>query len=405
MGQKRIQKKINIIKKINNSQQKQPIKRDKDIIKSKIKNDENRNNEMDSEEDEYEKERIRRIRAALEKYRVKEPVYQIKPIIKNTNKHKNIDKIKHSENKNKDNIIKKSEKKEIKSENNNEKKIIPSSSLKNKEKDKPKDNNDNKDKVFLNKKREREDKEKPEKKIKPISTEKKVIKKPIEQKKIIEDDDEEDEEDSDYVEDKSYSDEGESESSEEEEDYSSESSKKKKIKPQIHKKVLSSASKKTITKESGVSSTKKTSLKPKGILVYELLKRWWYALPIWPPENFDTSKKLEENKLRLVKIADWKREPKFDKDNFEKCFELPGKKYVYLNNEGKIFDFRPEEGKPSYNNFIKLPDIKLHEYLVKALKGQLDELEKRNSINEKELRKTIKEKLEKEEKTLERLKP
>jgi hypothetical protein len=361
---------------------------------------------MDSEEDEYEKERIRRIRAALEKYRVKEPVYQIKPIIKNTNKHKNIDKIKHSENKNKDNIIKKSEKKEIKSENNNEKKIIPSSSLKNKEKDKPKDNNDNKDKVFLNKKREREDKEKPEKKIKPISTEKKVIKKPIEQKKIIEDDDdEEDEEDSDYVEDKSYSDEGESESSEEEEDYSSESSKKKKIKPQIHKKVLSSASKKTITKESGVSSTKKTSLKPKGILVYELLKRWWYALPTWPPENFDTSKKLEENKLRLVKIADWKREPKFDKDNFEKCFELPGKKYVYLNNEGKIFDFRPEEGKPSYNNFIKLPDIKLHEYLVKALKGQLDELEKRNSINEKELRKTIKEKLEKEEKTLERLKP
>ena len=83
---------------------------------------------MDSEEDEYEKERIRRIKAALEKYRVKEPVYQIKPIIKNTNKHKNIDKIKHSENKNKD---------------------------------KPKDNNDNKDKNFLNKKRERVDKEKP----------------------------------------------------------------------------------------------------------------------------------------------------------------------------------------------------------------------------------------------------
>jgi hypothetical protein len=105
-----------------------------------------------------------------------------------------------------------------------------------------------------------------------------------------------------------------------------------------------------------------------------------------------------------VKISDWKREPKFDNDNLEKCFELPGYRYVYLNNDGKIFDLRPEEGKPSYNNLIKLPDVKLHEYLVTALKGQLAELEKRNLINEKELRKTIKEKLDKEEKTLIRLK-
>ena len=53
---------------------------------------------------------------------------------------------------------------------------------------------------------------------------------------------------------------------------------------------------------------------------------------------------------------------------------------------------------------IKLPDIKLHEYLVKALKGQLELLEKRNSINEKELRQIIKEKFDKEERTLARLK-
>jgi hypothetical protein len=157
-------------------------------------------------------------------------------------------------------------------------------------------------------------------------------------------------------------------------------------------------------KESGNSSIRKTPLKPKGVLVYELLKRWWYALPPWPPQNYDTSEKLKQNKLRLVKISDWKREPKYDNDNLEKCFELPGYKYVYLNNDGKIFDLRPEEGKPSYNNLIKLPDVKLHEYLVTALKGQLAELEKRNLINEIELRKTIKEKLDKEEKTLMRLK-
>ena len=221
----------------------------------------------------------------------------------------------------------------------------------------------------------------------------------------MEDDDEDDyEEDSDYdleEEDNSYSAEDESDNSEE--SYSSSSAKKKKkISPQSHKKIIH---KKEVKKESGTSSTKKVSLKPKGVLVYELLKRWWFALPSWPPENYDTSAKLKENKLRLVKISDWKREPKLDQNNFEKCLELPGFRYVYLNNDGKIFDFRPEEGKPSYSNLIKLPDVKLHEYLVKALKGQLEVLEKRNSINEKELRKTIKEKLEKEEKALARLKP
>ena len=292
-----------------------------------------------------------------------------------------------------------SEKKVIKSEKKPEKKIIPVSSSENKEKDNNKINKD-----FLNKKREREDIEKKEKKDKPISIQKKIVKKPIPPKKIL-DDEEEEEEDSDYEleeEDKSYKVGAESESSSEE-SLSSESSQKKKH-SSLKKKVISSSVKKQVKKESGTSSTKKVSLKPKGVLVYELLKRWWFALPPWPPENFDTSEKLKENKLRLVKISDWKREPKLDKDNFEKCLELPGFKYVYLNNDGKIFDFRPEEGKPSYTNLIKLPDIKLHEYLVKALKGQLELLEKRNSINEKELRQIIKEKLDKEERTLARLK-
>ncbi len=28
-------------------------------------------------------------------------------------------------------------------------------------------------------------------------------------------------------------------------------------------------------------------LKTKGTLVNQLLRRWWYALPKWPPEDFD----------------------------------------------------------------------------------------------------------------------
>ena len=399
------------------TEKKPPIKKEQEKTK-KITNDENLNNNIekdvnedeneDEEEDDedeekrirekYEEERIRRIMASLEKYRIKEPVIQEREIIKPV-----IKKQKKVENKSKDNNIKSSEKKIIKSEIKTEKKNVPLPSSEKKEKDQG--NNNNKD--FLKKKREREEKEKTEKKNKVISSQKKEVKKAIKPKKVLDDEEDEDDsydEDYDEEDDKSYSEGDESESSEE--NYSSESSKNKKPSnnPQSHKKIISKSNNISTKKESGISSTKKITLKPKGILVNELLKRWWYALPPWPPENYDTSEKLKENKLRLVKIADWKKEPKLDKDNFEKCFELTGYKYVYLNNDGKIFDLRPEEGKPSYNNFIKLPDVKLHEYLLKALKGQLEELEKRNSVNEKELRQNIKEKIDKEEKALARLK-
>jgi len=81
-------------------------------------------------------------------------------------------------------------------------------------------------------------------------------------------------------------------------------------------------------------------------------------------------------------------------DDFQKCIELPGYKYVYITKEGKIYDFRPQEGKPSFNNLMKLNDIELHQYIIKALKNQLNELEKRNYISEKKLRIDIKSQLE-----------
>ena len=403
----------NEIKISKGSQQKPIIKPNNDISKIKKKNDENTNNERDIDKDYYEQERIRKIKASLEKYRVKEPEFvKKKPIINPNIQHKQIHKHKIIEHKDKasiiDNIFKSGSKKSIKSETKIEKKETSLIQKENKDKDKSDIINDNK-KDLLNKKREREDKEKTEKKEKSNIIPKKEIKKPkpLTQNKILEDDEDEDEDesDSDYDVDKSYSDnDDESESSEE--SFPSESSQKKKHAPSIHKKlkIKPKPSIKSFKKVSDISSVKKTSLKPKGILVNELLKRWWYALPPWPPENFDTSEKLKDNKLRLVKIIDWKKEPKLDKDNFEKCFELPGFKYVYLNNDGKIFDLRPKEGMPSYNNLIKLTDVKLHEYLAKALKGQLEVLEKKNSINEKELRQEIKEQLDKEEKTLARLK-
>ncbi len=140
-------------------------------------------------------------------------------------------------------------------------------------------------------------------------------------------------------------------------------------------------------------SNKRTILKRKRYYVHQLLQRWWYALPPWPPNNYDTSQKLEENKLRLVQEENQKKEIDINSDNYKKCVELPGYKYVYITKEGKIFDFRPEEGKPSYNNLMKLSDIDLHQYIVTALKNQLNDLEKKNYYSEVKLKNDIKNQL------------
>ena len=89
----------------------------------------------------------------------------------------------------------------------------------------------------------------------------------------------------------------------------------------------------------------------------------------------------------------WKKEVEINSDDFKKCIELPGYKYVYITKEGKVYDFRPEEGKPSFNNLMKLNDIELHQYIVKGLKAQLDILNKKNFNSEKNLRNQIKNKL------------
>lgn len=149
---------------------------------------------------------------------------------------------------------------------------------------------------------------------------------------------------------------------------------------------------------------KNTILKRKKYYVHQLLQRWWYSLPMWPPENYDTSEKLRENNLRLVEEKNWKKEAEINLDNYKKCIELPGYKYVYLTKDGKVHDFRPEEGKPTFNNLMKLSDIELHQHIVNALRNQLDELEKNKFLSEKKLRTKIKNELKIAKKNLEHLK-
>lgn len=179
---------------------------------------------------------------------------------------------------------------------------------------------------------------------------------------------------------------------------SSSSSSEEKRKKKKHVSLHSSSKKKHISsssaKKKSLPNAKKTILKPKSSLVYQILKRWWYALPKWPPENYDPSEKLKENKLRVVQLADWKKEPNVDENNFNKCFELSGFKYVYLDANGMTHDFRPQENKPSYNCLMKKPDKELYQLLVTALQKQLEEVnafdKKQNTTLIKDLQNELK---------------
>lgn len=59
---------------------------------------------------------------------------------------------------------------------------------------------------------------------------------------------------------------------------------KKKIPMKIKEEEKSS---KVELKKVSKSSSSPKVLKTKNSLVSQLLKRWWYALPKWPPEEFD----------------------------------------------------------------------------------------------------------------------
>jgi hypothetical protein len=87
--------------------------------------------------------------------------------------------------------------------------------------------------------------------------------------------------------------------------------------------------------------------------VTNFLKRWWYAVPHWPPKDYDIVSKLKELKLRKVNIQEWRLEPNVDENGYSKCVELEGFPLVFLDYQSKVHDLRPKDTMPSFNNYIK----------------------------------------------------
>lgn len=158
----------------------------------------------------------------------------------------------------------------------------------------------------------------------------------------------------------------ESESDSEEDSDSEEEVKKKKKRPT------------PVKKERAKPMTKppEGNRKSKDTLVYDVLKRWWYCMPDWPPAGYDYTPKLREKKLRKVDQKFFRAERELDENGNHKVYELPSYQGVFKNSQGENIDLRPHDSCPSYENLKSKGITELCELLVKALKNQTSELEK-----------------------------
>lgn len=109
-------------------------------------------------------------------------------------------------------------------------------------------------------------------------------------------------------------------------------------------------------------------------LVAQLLCRWWFALPPWPPENFDSDAELAVLRYWRAPVNTFDQEPEFDKQGFRKAYELEQFKGCFRTSDGKLLDVRPKEGRPSYDQLMLNSKADLYRLLIAAFDAQLMEL-------------------------------
>jgi len=81
----------------------------------------------------------------------------------------------------------------------------------------------------------------------------------------------------------------------------------------------------------------KKVVKTKDDLVYDVLKRWWYCLPDWPPVNYDYKPALLKHRLRVVEFKNFRNEKEVSEEGFKKVYEVPSYPGIFKNS--KVFYF------------------------------------------------------------------
>lgn len=137
-------------------------------------------------------------------------------------------------------------------------------------------------------------------------------------------------------------------------------------------------------------AVKKKDRQPKEEAVAQLLCRWWYSLPDWPPqEESYYQEKLRAEGCKKVRIEEWEWLPEVDDKGLKKVYELSQFRGVYRKANGELLDLRPQETCPCYANLIKWDMAKLYKCLVQALEKQLEDL-KNSKYNETKIESQIK---------------
>jgi hypothetical protein len=109
-------------------------------------------------------------------------------------------------------------------------------------------------------------------------------------------------------------------------------------------------------------------------LVATLLCRWWYVLPPWPPEDYKYDDALAHRNLRRVSVNNFHNEAEFDERGFQNVYELTHFRGLFRAANGTLFDLRPIEGRPSYDQLMLKSKPELYRLLIAAYDAQLQEL-------------------------------
>lgn len=193
-----------------------------------------------------------------------------------------------------------------------------------------------------------------------------------------------------------------SSSSDSEESSSSESGGKPKKKAVSKKKAVPKKKVKTLqpaqTEENmedidGGGAINKRNRTSKEQAVAELLCRWWYVLPDWPPvDDAYYQAELAKRQLRKVTIEEWEWVAEEDSKGNKKVYELSQFRGLFRASNGDLVDVRPKDTCPNYVNFMKKDLPEVYDLLVTALENQIKDL-KNSSYNEKTLEQELKVKL------------
>lgn len=169
---------------------------------------------------------------------------------------------------------------------------------------------------------------------------------------------------------------------------------KKKAAPKKKVKILQTAQTDEAMEDmDGGGAVNKRNRTSKEQAVAELLCRWWYAVPDWPPvDEAYYQAELAKRSMRKVTIEEWEWVAEEDAKGYKKVYELSQFRGLFRASNGDLVDARPKDTCPNYANFMKKDLVEIYDLLVTALENQLKDLVN-STYNEKQLEAELKVKL------------